>query len=71
MPSTPAEKSNAETDSDARSKLRFPSWYNPYSPEGVERRRKLFENIARDRTAGSEEAMDQLIAMFEEDDDPQ
>jgi hypothetical protein len=71
MPSTPAENSNTVTDSDARSKLRFPSWYDPYSPEGIERRRKLFENIARDRTPQSEEAMEKLITMFEEDDDPQ
>jgi hypothetical protein len=69
MASLPSLKSSA--DSDERSKLRFPSWYNPYSKEGVERRRKLFEEIAQNRTPETDQAMARLIAMFEEDDDLQ
>jgi hypothetical protein len=58
-----------EADNGARAKLRFPSWYNPYSPEVVERRRKLFEEIARNRTPESEDAMDKVYRMFADEDD--
>ena len=58
-----------EADNDARARLRFPSWYNPYTPDAIERRRKLFEDIARNRTSESEDAMDKVYRIFAEEDD--
>ena len=49
--------------------LRFPASYNPTSPEVIERRRKLFEDIARNRTPESDVAMAKIAKMFAEDDD--
>ena len=58
-----------EADNDARAKLRFPTWYNPYTPDAIERRRKLFEEIARIRTQESEDAMDKFYRLFADEDD--
>jgi hypothetical protein len=38
----------------------FPSWYDPNSPEVIERRRKLFANLEAQHSKEAEEAMDKL-----------
>jgi hypothetical protein len=68
MSATPKSDAAAK-ENDPRSQLRFPSWYNPYTPESIERRRKLFEDIARNRTPESDEAMEKLYRMFADDDE--
>jgi hypothetical protein len=72
MPSLPTAEGKVEpSQTGPGAKLRFPSWYDPYSTEGIERRRKLFEEIARNRTPETDDAMERLIATFDEDDDLQ
>jgi hypothetical protein len=43
---------------------RFPKAYDPSSPEVRERRRKLFEDIARTRTPETDEAMNKIASRF-------
>jgi hypothetical protein len=50
-------------------KLRFPSWYDPDSPEVKERRRKLFAAIDAGYSKEAEEAMDKLARESDLDED--
>jgi hypothetical protein len=43
---------------------RFPKAYDPASPEVRERRRKLFEEIAKTRTPETDEAMNKIASQF-------
>ena len=43
---------------------RFPKAYDPTSPDVRERRRKLFEEIARTRTPETDEAMNKIASRF-------
>jgi hypothetical protein len=46
------------------SKLRFPAWYDPNSPEVKERRRNLFENLKKNQTPETDLAMNELADRF-------
>ena len=65
---TPNHDATAQ-ETELISQLRLPSWYNPYTPEAIDRRRKLFEDIARNRTPESDAAMETVYRMFAEDAD--
>lgn len=43
---------------------RFPKAYDPTSPDVRERRRRLFEEIARTRTPETDEAMNKIASRF-------
>jgi hypothetical protein len=51
---------NADVARNGVSKLRFPRWYDPNSPEVIERRRKLFASINAGYSKEAEQAMDKL-----------
>jgi hypothetical protein len=57
--------STAQAKEDA-AKLR--ASYDPGNPEVIGRRRKLFEDIARNRTPESDIAMQKIAKMFADDD---
>jgi len=43
---------------------RFPKAYDPANPQVAERRRKLFEQIAKTRTPETDEAMNKIASRF-------
>jgi hypothetical protein len=49
--------------------LRFPPWYDPNSPEVIERRRKLFAALEAGYSKEAEEAMDKLARESDLDED--
>ena len=65
-----ASRKSADTNSsNGIAKLRFPSWYDPNSPEVKQRRRKLFAAIDAGYSKEAEEAMDKLARESELDRD--
>jgi hypothetical protein len=57
-----ADSKSSSGSTDARS--RFAKAYDPQTPETQERRRRLFEEIARNRTAETDAAMNKVAARF-------